>query len=110
MPRLTALVQTWPPTFGSADVAAKYVAGVAALRRFKYTHFEGLREEKFRAYVTWNIARRAWEGKGFEVERVPRGWKRRASPTKFEKCNSMTGTTPFPYDCVRSGIACQGVC
>ena len=91
IPRLTKLVQTWPPTFANADVAAKYVAGVAALRQFDYTCFEGVSQEKFRAYVTWNTARRAWEGKRFEMDNVPRGWKRRAPPPKSEKCNSMTG-------------------
>jgi hypothetical protein len=102
IPRVSALVQAWPATFASADVAAKYVAGVAALRRFEYTRFEGVSKEKFRAYVMWNTARRAWEGEGFEMERVPKEWKRRAEKTKKpeeinDEAKTLTGTSTPPY-------------
>jgi hypothetical protein len=102
IPRVSALVQAWPTTFASADVAAKYVAGVAALRRFEYKRFDGVSEEKFRAYVTWNTARRAWEGAGFEMERVPKEWKRRAEKTEEterirDKAETLTGTSAPPY-------------
>jgi hypothetical protein len=71
-----ALFPTWPTEFLDADVVAKYVAGVCALKKFVYTPFDGVTAEKFRGYVTFNTARHAWEGRLFELKVVPREWVR----------------------------------
>lgn len=114
IPKLSALVQVWPPTFASADVAAKYIAGVAALQEFEYTRFEGVSEEKFRAYVTWNTARRAWETDSFEMDRVPKGWKRRASKTfktaeTEHSAATMTSTCPLSQGVRHSAVEFIGL-
>lgn len=90
IPRVSALVRAWPCSFASADVAAKYVAGVAALGKFEYARVEGVSEEKFQAYVAWNTARRAWETEAFELDRVPREWKRRALNAEQEHATAKT--------------------
>ena len=55
-------------------MAAKYVAGVCALHNFQYTPFEGVTAEKFRGYVTFNSARKAYAAGKFEMKFSRKDW------------------------------------
>ena len=69
-------------------MAAKYIAGVCAVQKFEYTRFEGMVEDKFHGYITWNAARRAWEQGWFEWKVQPKEWMRKGVDRKVER---MTG-------------------
>jgi hypothetical protein len=103
--RVGARVRSWPSEFADAREAAAYVEGEAARGGFEYACFESVGEERFVGYVTWNVARRAWEDGRFEMGRVPRAWVRKVSKEKVKetekekakgsKEETLTGTSPF---------------
>ena len=85
------LVHAWPTGLANADLAAKWVSGMCAVKKFEFTRFEGVSEDKFQRYVTWNTARRAWEQSRIEVGLVPKEWVRKKVVKKAE---SLTGKSP----------------
>jgi hypothetical protein len=68
-------IGTWPAFFTSMVHAQTWTGSVVALDDVR---FEGVQNVKFRVYVTYNKARRAWEQGLCEIGSVPEGWRRRA--------------------------------
>ncbi|KAF2626618.1 hypothetical protein BU25DRAFT_491963 [Macroventuria anomochaeta] len=99
--RLLHLILTWPTEFQTADVTAKYIAGVCALQKFAYTRFEGVAENKFRGYVTWSTVRRAWELGNFEIKTVPKKWVQKSTKSEVVDKNAHTMTDAIESDIAR---------
>jgi hypothetical protein len=73
--RLMSRIGPWPAFFAGVTAAQRWIGSVVDLRD---VYFEGVEEGRFRGYVTYNTARRAWEGGSFKIRDVPGGWVRRS--------------------------------
>jgi hypothetical protein len=71
--RLLPCITQWPHIFASAPHAQSWLASVVDVQD---AVFAGVDAARFRGYVTFNTARRAWEGGAFELRDVPAGWVR----------------------------------
>jgi len=83
--RLLPLIRFWPAAFTDIDTAKKWVMNNCLNNGFKFTPFRDVEENKFKGYVQFNTARRAWERGKFELDVVDETWKRKMVPRPVVK-------------------------
>jgi hypothetical protein len=72
LPQLRGIV--WPHDFTHVGEVKMFIA--KACRCVENMTFAGVAADVFQGYVLFHTARRVWEQRGYEVVRVPKGWKR----------------------------------
>jgi hypothetical protein len=83
--RLLPLIRFWPRTFMDSDAAKKWVMNNCLNNGFVFSPFRDVEEGKFKGYVQFNTARRAWERGLFDLDTVDEGWKRKTAPCPVPK-------------------------
>ena len=78
MTRLGALIPSWPPSFPSLNAARDHVAGVSRTKCFSYTYWPDLEPYRFRMFVNFNTAKRAFGKRAFCIVEDERAAEARA--------------------------------
>jgi hypothetical protein len=91
MPRITK----WPAIFLHVGAVKTFIANMCPETNDMV--FDGVENHVFQGYVLFHTARSAWEGRVYDIQHVPKGWKRVSIHKTVQVPKTLTGTpSPFP--------------
>jgi hypothetical protein len=90
MPKITK----WPALFLHVGAVKTFIANTSP--EINDMVFDGVENHVFQGYIRFHTARSAWEDRMYDMQHVPKGWKRVSIHKAVQVPKTLTSTLSLP--------------